>query len=140
MGGRFAGMELQPAPGSSSAALLLHMSSSASSSASHVLFCFTCALLLHMSSIADAYVSPCEPLVKVNVTLVLKRCRAPESIGQVMGLAAKSCSETEPVPVDEKERELLRNQVPGWRVDGAAGEEGIRRDWTAQVLACTMPQ
>lgn len=68
---------------------------------------------------------------------LLVLCRAPESIGEVTGLAAKRCSETEPVPVDEKERELLRNQVAGWRVEAVSGAHGIRRDWTAQVLACS---
>lgn len=53
----------------------------------------------------------------------------------MVGLASRSCSETEPIGVDEKERELLRQQVAGWRVESVSGASGIRRDWTAQVRA-----
>lgn len=65
-------------------------------------------------------------------------CRAPESIGELVGLGAKTCAGTPADPVDEKTRELLRQQVPGWRVVDVAGHgAGIRRDWTAQVrLQC----
>eukprot|EP00892_Ulva_mutabilis_P009123 jgi/Ulvmu1/6583/UM003_0220.1 len=59
--------------------------------------------------------------------------RAPDAIGTLVGLGAKTCAETPADPVDEKTRELLRQQVPGWRVvevDGLGA--GIRRDWSAQ--------
>jgi hypothetical protein len=64
-----------------------------------------------------------------------KGCRAPDKIGTLLGLAAKKCSEVSADPVNEKERELLRNQVPGWRVETVGDAQAIRRDWAAQVQA-----
>lgn len=64
----------------------------------------------------------------------LRSCRAPEAIGKLLGLTAKSCSAEHAEPLSEKERERLRNQVPGWRVSSNdAGGLCLRYDWTAQV-------
>jgi hypothetical protein len=83
----------------------------------------------------------CRHVIEHVPSVMLKICRAPDSIGQLLGLAAKTCAETEPVPVDEKERELLRNQVAGWRVETVDGADAIRRDWTAAVrtIAAKLP-
>eukprot|EP01025_Chloroclados_australasicus_P019499 TRINITY_DN20645_c0_g1_i1.p1 TRINITY_DN20645_c0_g1~~TRINITY_DN20645_c0_g1_i1.p1 ORF type:complete len:227 (+),score=17.54 TRINITY_DN20645_c0_g1_i1:73-681(+) len=58
--------------------------------------------------------------------------KAPDSIGAFVGLAAKSCSDATAAPLEERERERLRNQVPGWRVVDVEGRFCIRHDWTAQ--------
>jgi hypothetical protein len=62
--------------------------------------------------------------------------RAPEAIGILMGLVSKKCGPATAQPLNEKERERMRNQVPGWRVvDSGNGALSLTQDWTAQVQA-----
>lgn len=60
--------------------------------------------------------------------------RPPDTIKKFVGLTARDCKTDGSVTLlSATEVDLLRNQVPGWRVvKNAAGKEAIRQDWKAK--------
>ena len=63
-----------------------------------------------------------------------------------MGLTARRCSPELAQPLNEKERERLRQQVPGWRVTTQGDSICLVQDWSTRVtcyisqrLLCSLP-
>ncbi|KAG2430761.1 hypothetical protein HYH02_013600 [Chlamydomonas schloesseri] len=59
--------------------------------------------------------------------------KPPDTIKTVLGLSARKCQDNVASLklLTEEQRELLRNQVPGWKVaQGASGQACIQHSWT----------
>ncbi|PNW88881.1 hypothetical protein CHLRE_01g049000v5 [Chlamydomonas reinhardtii] len=59
--------------------------------------------------------------------------KPPDTIKSVMGLSARKCQDNVATlkVLSEEQRELLRNQVPGWKVaQGAEGRPCVQQSWT----------
>ena len=65
--------------------------------------------------------------------------RPPDHIRNYVGLTSRSCQDKDVKGtaslMDDKEVDLLRNQVPGWRIATASGKACLRQDWKCKDSA-----
>lgn len=68
-----------------------------------------------------------------QLTQIVPLCRPPDTIHKFLGLSSKRCQDNADsleLLSDEK-RELLRQQVPGWKVTSTSdGKQCIQQEWT----------
>eukprot|EP01026_Neomeris_dumetosa_P065290 TRINITY_DN62623_c0_g1_i1.p1 TRINITY_DN62623_c0_g1~~TRINITY_DN62623_c0_g1_i1.p1 ORF type:complete len:213 (-),score=28.74 TRINITY_DN62623_c0_g1_i1:189-827(-) len=67
-----------------------------------------------------------KPLGNMDTEHIIK---PPDAMKEYLGLLSRHCSDIQLVKLEEKDKERLRNQVPGWKLKNDNGLEVIEQEW-----------